>query len=172
MVLEFLRRNKRVSFLLLLIRIYLGVIWITHGWDKISSKTFDATGFLKEAVTKAEGADAIVQGWWVLVIQLVFLPNVEILNYLVPLGELFVGMGLLAGFFTLRALQFGIMMNFIYLLCGSVDVNPQMILLSLLLFNARDNAGRVGMDGWIFGSIKKRMHKPAPPAGAGVKPPM
>ncbi|MFX3623257.1 MAG: DoxX family protein [Ectobacillus sp.] len=167
---DFLRRNKKMSFLLLIIRLYLGIIWFTHGWEKISGKTFDATGFFKEAIQKSAGDGAIVQGWWALVVQLLFLPNVEVINYLIPLGEFFVGLALLLGAFTSTALYIAVFLNFSYLLSGSVDINPQMILWSLLLLGAKDNAGRIGMDGWVFNTIKKKMNPPAKPAGA--KPPM
>jgi thiosulfate dehydrogenase [quinone] large subunit len=170
---EYLQRKGKKSFLLTLIRIYLGLKWALQGYDKISSKSFNAAEFLKGAVEKAKasGADAMVQDWWAFIVKLIFLPNVEIINYLIPVTELFVGIFLITGAFTRRALYVGITLNFMYLLSGSLNVNPQMILLSFLLLKAKDNAGRIGLDGWIFASVKKRMSPSSKPV-APVKPPM
>lgn len=163
---EFLKKNKKMAWFLFIVRFFLGVVWFQRGFEKISNKSFDASVFLKDAVAKTSGADALVQDWWAFIVQYFFLPNVEILNYLVPLGEFFVGLGLIAGAFTRQALCFALIMNFSYLLSGSMDINPQMILWSWLLLSARDNAGKIGADGWIFSSIKRKMA--APPA----KPPV
>ncbi|WP_162144543.1 DoxX family membrane protein [Ectobacillus panaciterrae] len=168
---EYLQRRGKKSIFLTIIRIYLGLKWTVQGYNKITSKSFDASGFLKGAVEKAKatGADSMVQDWWAFIVKFLFLPNVEVLNYLIPVTELFVGVFLLTGSFTRRALYVGIILNFLYLLSGSLSVNPQMILLSLLLLKAKDNAGRVGMDGWVFVSMKKRM---SAPAAGSAKPPM
>lgn len=164
---EFLKKNKKMALFLAIVRFFLGLVWFRHGLEKISSKNFDAAVFLKDAIAKASGgAEAVVQGWWAFIVKFFLLPNVEILNYLVPIGEFFVGLGLMLGAFTRPALYFALIMNFVYLLSGSMNINPQMILWSMLLLAARDNAGRVGADGWIFSSIKKKMA--APPA----KPPV
>ncbi|MFD3446592.1 DoxX family membrane protein [Microbacteriaceae bacterium 4G12] len=154
---DFLRNNGKMALFLTFIRVYMGLVWMTHGWQKISGKTFDATGFLKEAITRSSGPDAVVQGWWAFIVKYLFLSNVEILNYLIPLGEFFVGLGLVLGCFTNVALYCGLIMNFSYLLSGSLDVNPQLILLSLLLLGSHENAGKIGVDGLIFKSIKRRM---------------
>ncbi|GAA3319224.1 hypothetical protein GCM10020331_025250 [Ectobacillus funiculus] len=121
------------------------------GLKKISNKSFDASVFLKDAIAKTSGTDPVVQDWWAFIAKYFFSCRMLIfLNYLVPIGEFFVGLGLMTGAFTRPALCFALIMNFSYLLSGSMNINPQMILWSWLLLSARDNAGRIGADGWIF----------------------
>ncbi len=157
---DFLQKNGKIAFFLMLIRIYLGITWMLQGSGKISSKTFDATVFLKGAVEKAKltGMDAAVQNWWAFFVKTFFLPNVDVINYLVPVSELFVGIALISGTFTRRALYIALTFNFMYLLSGSLMINPQMILFSLFLLKTRENAGRIGIDGWIIGNVKRRIH--------------
>ena len=47
-------------------------------------------------------------------------------------------------------------MNTAFLLSGTVSTNPNMILLSILILVAGHNAGRVGLDGFVF---QKLFHK-------------
>ncbi|MFP3125303.1 DoxX family protein [Ectobacillus funiculus] len=167
---DFLKKNKKMAWFLAIVRFFLGIVWFRHGFEKISNKSFDASVFLKDAIAKTSGTDPVVQDWWAFIAKYFFLPNVDILNYLVPIGEFFVGLGLMTGAFTRPALCFALIMNFSYLLSGSMNINPQMILWSWLLLSARENAGRVGADGWIFSSVKRRM-APAP-AKPPAKPPV
>lgn len=157
---NFLQKSGKIAILLTIIRIYLGISWMLQGSGKISSKTFDATMFLKSAVEKATitGMDATVQGWWAFIVKTFFLPNVDVINYLVPVSELFVGIALISGTFTRRALYVALLFNFMYLLSGSLAINPQMILLSLFLLKTGENSGRIGIDGWIISNVKKRIH--------------
>ncbi len=163
---EYLRTNKKMAIVLTVVRLYLAFVWITQGWDKISGKSFDTTKFLREALKKADTQDRLVQDWWAFILKHVMLPNVDILNHLIPLGEFFVGLGLLLGCFTHVSLRFALVMNFAYLFSGSVWVNPQMIALSLLLLHADRNASRVGIDGMIFDSL---FRKPAPAKAPPMK---
>lgn len=47
MVIQFLRENKAVSFVLAVIRVYLGYTWLMAGIGKLQGKGFDATGYLQ-----------------------------------------------------------------------------------------------------------------------------
>ncbi|MDG4658566.1 DoxX family membrane protein [Ectobacillus antri] len=165
----YLQRRGKKSIVFTLIRLYLGVKWTMAGYEKIKGGSFNATSFLKGALEKAKasGADVLVQDWWAVVIKYLFLPNVEILNYLIPVTELIIGIFLLTGSFTRRSLQYAIALNFLYLLSGSLHVNPQMIILSLFLLKVKENAATYGIDGWIF---IPAMRKAAPPKP--TSPPM
>lgn len=50
MVIQFLRENKAVSFVLAVIRVYLGYTWLMAGIGKLQGKGFDATGYLQGAI--------------------------------------------------------------------------------------------------------------------------
>jgi thiosulfate dehydrogenase (quinone) large subunit len=149
MFVKFLRESITSAVLLLFIRLYLGYSWITSGWGKLSGG-FDASGFLKGAVSNpVKGPNGIVYGWWTSFLESFALPNAGIFNLLIPWGEFLVGLGLILGCFTTAAAFFGVMMNFSFLLSGTISHNPTDILLGILIMVAGYNAGRFGLDYFI-----------------------
>ena len=72
-------------------------------------------------------------------------------------GEVFVGLGLIFGAFSLLAAFFGMVMNFSFLLSGAISVNPQMILVSFILLSGGRNTGVIGLDRWIMPIVKTRL---------------
>jgi thiosulfate dehydrogenase [quinone] large subunit len=157
MFINFLRKNKPVSILLAVLRVYLGYTWVMAGWGKITGGQFDASGFLQGALAKATGENPVVQGWWAVFLENVAIPNVEAFNFLVPWGELLVGLGLLIGCFTKTAVFFGIAMNFSYMFSGTTSTNPQLVLLSMFILVSAMNAGRYGVDGLIMPTLKEKL---------------
>jgi thiosulfate dehydrogenase (quinone) large subunit len=157
MLINFLRKNKQVSILLTVLRVYLGYTWVMAGWGKITGGQFDASGFLQGALAKATGENPVVQGWWAVFLENVAIPNVGAFNFLVPWGELLVGLGLLIGCFTKTAVFFGMAMNFSYLFSGTTSTNPQLVLLSMFILVSAMNAGRYGVDGMIMPTLKEKL---------------
>ena len=153
----FLRENKYVSYLLTILRVYLGWNWMTAGYGKITGG-FDASGYLKNAVAnpvldKATGEP--VYGGWVSFLENFALPNIELFNVLVPWGEFLVGLGLILGGLTTAAMFFGLLMNFSFFFSGTVSHNPSDILLGMIILVAGFNAGKIGIDRWIIPFIRK-----------------
>ena len=105
----------------------------------------------------ATGEHPAVQGWWVVFLENVAIPNVEVFNTLVPWGEFLVGIGLLMGCFTKTAVFFGLVMNFSYLFSGTTSTNPQLVLLSMFILVSAMNAGRYGVDGMIIPTLKEKL---------------
>ncbi|MGV4964149.1 DoxX family protein [Priestia aryabhattai] len=157
MFIEVLRQNKKVSILLAVLRVYLGYTWLMAGWGKIAGGQFDASGFLKGALAQATGDQPAVQGWWVVFLENLAIPHVELFNTLVPWGELLVGIGLLIGCFTKTAVFFGLVMNFSYLFSGSTSTNVQLVLLSMFILVSALNAGRYGVDGLVLSRLKEKL---------------
>jgi thiosulfate dehydrogenase [quinone] large subunit len=156
MFVKFLRENVYASYILSILRIYIGWQWLNAGWNKITSGKFDATGFLTGALGKATGEQPSVQSWWADFLSAIALPNVGIFNILVPWGEFLVGLGLIIGSFTTFAALMGATMNFSYMFSGTVSSNPQMLLIEILLLIAALNAGKIGMDRWIIPFLRKQ----------------
>jgi thiosulfate dehydrogenase (quinone) large subunit len=149
MIVRFLRESITAAGLLLLLRLYLGYSWIMSGWGKLSGG-FDASGFLKGAVANpVKGPNGIVYGWWTSFLESFALPNAGIFNTLIPWGETLVGLGLILGCLTTAAAFFGVMMNFSFLLSGTISHNPTDILMGILIMVAGYNAGRFGLDYFI-----------------------
>ncbi|MGG0238356.1 DoxX family protein [Bacillus rhizoplanae] len=161
MVIQFLRENKAVSYVLAAVRIYIGYTWLMAGMKKLTGG-FDATGYLKGALEQASGAHPAVQSWWASFLNEVAIPNVELFNFLVTWGELLVGIGLIVGCLTKTAVFFGLVMNFSYMFSGSTGVNPQLVILSMFILVSGYNAGKFGVDGFILSKIfneKSRNYK-------------
>src|SRR5699024_3724175 len=157
MIVHFIRKSKICAGVLMVIRIYLGYVWLTSGVGKWMSGAFDATGFLEGAIASAAGDNPVVQSWWATFLEHVALPNVEFFNVLIPWGEVLVGIALLLGIFTNFAALMGITMNFAFLFSGTISPNAQMVLLTVFLLVAGYNAGRYGLDRWVIPSLHKRI---------------
>jgi thiosulfate dehydrogenase [quinone] large subunit len=70
--------------------------------------------------------------------------------WLIVLGELTVGIALLAGALVGVAAFFGVVMNMSYLLAGSTSVNPIMFAFAVGLMLAWRVAGHYGLDRWLL----------------------
>lgn len=80
---------------------------------------------------------------------------IDIFNTIVPLGEFLVGLGLILGCLTTLACFFALVMNFSYLMAGTVSHNPSDILLGVIILFAGFNAGKFGLDRWVIPFIRK-----------------
>jgi len=108
-------------------------------------------GFAGGAIQSAAGPHpSVAYGWYVDFLRWVETSGHTILGYLVPLGELVVGMALIFGAFTGIAAILGATLNFSYAFAGSAGVNPAMILVSGLIFLAWRNAGWIGLDRFLL----------------------
>lgn len=76
---------------LLLIQLFLGYEWLMSGLTKIYRGGF-ASGLADELTEKSEGAP----GWYKSFLDGTVIPNAEVFGYLIVIGELLVGVGLLA----------------------------------------------------------------------------
>src|SRR4051795_1268709 len=157
---HFLRENKISAAILTIIRLYLGYAWFTAGYGKITGG-FDASGYLKNAVANpVKGPDgSMVYGWYVNFLESFALPNIDVFNFIVPWGEMLIGLGLMLGCLTTAAMFFGLVMNFSFFLAGTVSHNPTDILLGFIILTAGYNAGRIGLDRWVVPFIRKTVLK-------------
>ncbi|WP_462408573.1 DoxX family membrane protein [Neobacillus sp. Marseille-QA0830] len=153
---KFLRENKYAAIILTVLRLYLGYSWFTGGIGKLTGG-FDASGFLKGAIANpVKGPDgAVVFGWYVDFLKGIALPNVHVFNFIVPWGETLIGLGLILGCLTTAAMFFGLFMNFMFFLAGTVSHNPRDIFLGFIILTAGYNAGRIGLDRWVVPFIRK-----------------
>lgn len=157
---KFLRENKIAAAILTVLRLYLGYSWFTAGFHKLTGG-FDAAGYLKGAIANpVKGPDgAVVFGWYVDFLKHFALPNVDAFNFIVPWGEVLIGIGLILGCLTTTAMFFGLVMNFSFFLAGTVSHNPSDIFLGFIILTAGYNAGKIGLDRWVIPFIKKMSRK-------------
>ncbi|WP_423801018.1 DoxX family membrane protein [Neobacillus sp. SAB-20_R2A] len=157
---RWLRENKIAAGILTVLRLYLGYSWFTAGFHKITGG-FDAAGFLKGVTANpVKGPDgAVVYGWYVEFLKGFALPNVDIFNFIVPWGEVLVGLGLMLGCLTTAAAFFALVMNFAFFLAGTVSHIPTDIFLGVIILAAGYNAGRIGLDRWVVPFFRKTVLK-------------
>lgn len=172
-MLKFWKENKIAAALVTIVRFVAGYAWLTAGWGKITGATpFDATGYLTAAVNnpvidKATGG--AVYPTFTGFLEHFALPNVKLINIMIPWGEFLVGLGLILGTLTVTAAFFGILMNFMFMFAGTVSTNPWLLLLGLLVIFAGANAGRFGLDRFVLPLVHKGLdrlfhRKPKAPA--------
>ncbi len=160
---NWLRNNRYAAGLLVLVRLYLGWKWLDAGWHKLTAdKAFDASGFLTNAVNKPvleTGTKNALYPHYVDFLQHIALPNVKLFNFLIPWGETLVGLGLILGALTTAAAFFGVLMNFMFLLAGTVSSNPWLLLFGAIVLFAGANAGKFGSDYYLLPLLKRAVAK-------------
>lgn len=171
---KFLFSDPRLSWLWLIIRVYVGWTWLHAGWEKIQNPMWIGPnaggalhGFLLGSLEKTNGAHPDVSGWYAEFIKTAVLPNTSAFSNMVAVGEVLVGVALILGAFTGIAAFFGAFMNMNYLFAGTVSINPLLFLLQLFLILAWRVAGFYGLDRfllpllgtpWQKGAIFKKKH--------------
>ncbi len=87
MFINFLRTDKRATFILLLLRLYIGYTWLAAGIGKVFGQSFDASGFLKGAIAQASGDHPAVQSWWADFLSGIFITETKWRKWLNSGGE-------------------------------------------------------------------------------------
>lgn len=163
---RFLFADTRMSWVWLVLRIYVGWEWAQAGWEKVMSPLWTGAkagvalnGFLTGAIAKAAGEHPNVQWWYAAFLHNFVQPNITTFSYMVAYGELLVGIGLILGIFTGIAAFFGAFMNMNYLFAGTVSTNPLLFVLELFLILAWRVAGWIGGDRWVLPLLGTPWHK-------------
>lgn len=159
-MLKFWRDNKYAALIVAVVRIILGYKWITSAWGKVTTGGFDATGYLTNAINNpvAKG-DEVLYPVYNAFIEHIALPMVDVINVIIPWGELLVGIGLITGILTLPAVFFGLLMNFMFLFAGTISTNRLMVLLGFIVMLAAGNAGKFGGDFFVAPWLKEKVGK-------------
>lgn len=156
MIMNWIRNNSVAAFVLAVVRIYVGYTFMMAGWGKLTNGGgFDATGFLKGGIAKSTGEHPAVQGWYAGFLENVALPNVSVINVLIPWGEFLVGIALILGILTTFSTLMAFVMNVNFLLAGAISINPNLMVLEFLVLAGGLNSGKVGLDYFLF-KIKER----------------
>jgi len=154
---RYLFSNTRAGLLWLPVRIFLGFEWAVAGYHKLTGTGWTdggsaLLGYWKSAVAiPATGHPAITFDWYRTFLQALIDNNAQgWFAWLVTLGELAVGIGLLVGALVGVAAFFGILMNLSYLLAGSTSTNPIMFALAIGLILGWRVAGYYGVDRYLL----------------------
>lgn len=155
---RYLFSNTRAGLFWLPVRVFLGFEWLVAGWHKLSSATgwtdggAAVLGYWDNAVkVPSQGQAPITFDWYRSFLQLLIDNHAQgWFAWLIVVGELAVGLALLAGVLVGVAAFLGIVMNMSYLLAGSTSVNPVMFALAIGLILAWRVAGYYGVDRWLL----------------------
>lgn len=154
---QWLRTNRIAAGILAIIRIYVGWGFLHAGWEKLTSAGgFSALGFLQHSMENPvlSPTKTAEYPWFNSFINGFAIPHISIFNFLVPWGEFLVGAGLILGVFTTTAAFFGMLMNFMYMFCGTISSNPMDVLLGTFIIVAGYNAGMFGGDFWVIPRVR------------------
>jgi thiosulfate dehydrogenase [quinone] large subunit len=181
---RFFFQNAKMSWLWLVVRLYVGYDFITAGWHKLNTPAWvdgsgtGIMGFWKGALgTTPAGAPVITFDWYRGFLQFMVDTNsAGWFSYIIVGGELAVGVGLIVGAFVGLAATGGLLMNMAFLLAGTTSTNPVLVILGILLILAWKNAGYLGLDFFLlplFGTPWKQQaraqkYAPAPPLPGGA----
>ncbi|AFL99715.1 MULTISPECIES: DoxX family membrane protein [Desulfitobacterium] len=156
-------KNPIKSVIALLIRLYFGYYFLNAGIGKFQTgfNGESVGGFLKGGLAQTAGAIAAagktgkanVTDTWGWLISHVFLPNADIMAFMVKTGEVMIGLGLILGCFTTLAAFFALTMNFSFLLSGTVSSNPQMVIGFLVILYFAAASGAIGVDRFFMNKL-------------------
>lgn len=149
--------GKTASWLWLALRLYVGWVWLSAGYEKIINPAWIGAnagaamqGFLTGALTKMSGAHPDVSAWYGFFITHVALPHPALFSYLVAFGEFLIGIALIFGAFVGFAAFMGAFLNFNFMFAGAISINPLLLLIEIFLVAAWRNAGFFGLDRWLL----------------------
>jgi thiosulfate dehydrogenase [quinone] large subunit len=181
---RFLFHDTRSAPLWLAARLYVGIAWLTAGWEKITgnpswlSSGNGLKAYWQNAVKiPTQGKPAISYDWYRSFLQYMLDHGwYTWFAKLICLGELLVGIGLIVGGLTGIAAFFGALMNMSFLLAGSASTNPVLFTLAILIMLGWQVAGYWGADRFILPLLgapwhggllahRERLRQAAQPAG-------
>lgn len=156
-VTRFLFADTRMAPVWLVVRVYLGFLWLMAGIGKLTEPGWitgepgaTVAGFAQGAMQQTTGEHPQVTGWYAGFLENVVLPNAGLFAFMVTFGEILIGLALILGLFTGIAAFFGAFMNASFIFAGTAGANPLMFILAILLMLAWRVAGHWGLDRWAL----------------------
>jgi thiosulfate dehydrogenase [quinone] large subunit len=155
---RYLFSNTRAGLIWLPIRLFVGFEWVEAGWHKLTGTGWvdggtSLLGYWQNAVKipEAPARPSITFEWYRTFLQFLIDNGAHTwFAWLITLGELAVGIGLLTGTLVGIAAFFGALMNMSFLLAGSASVNPILFTFAIGLILAWKVAGYYGVDRYLL----------------------
>lgn len=156
-ILHQLFNDKRFSALWLIVRVWLGMQWVEASLHKLTNPAWMQTGdalkgFWMGAVQiPAEGRPPIAFDWYRGFLQTML--DAQTYTWfakVIALGELVIGIALIAGIFVGLTAFFGGFLNWNFIMAGAASTNGVFFGLSVLLVLAWKIAGYIGLDYYLL----------------------
>jgi len=175
---RYLFSNTRAGLIWLPIRVFVGFEWLEAGWHKLTGEGWvdggtALLGYWTKAVAipEAPARPAISFEWYRTFLQFLIDNGAHTwFAWLITLGELAVGIGLLTGTLVGIAAFFGALMNMSFLLAGSASVNPVLFTFAVGLMLAWKVAGYYGVDRWLLPMLGVPWHSRVSTGGPQPQP--
>jgi thiosulfate dehydrogenase (quinone) large subunit len=168
---RYLFSNTRAGLFWLPIRLFLGFSWLEAGWHKATGGGWldggaSLAGYWQGAVAIPEkGRPPISFEWYRDFINVLLGGHHETwFAWVITLGELAVGIGLILGALTGIAAFFGALMNMSFLLAGSASTNPVLFTMAIGLILAWKVAGYYGLDRYLLPMLGTPWRRSADPS--------
>ena len=150
--------STKFAWLWMIVRIYVGYQWITSGLHKFAAPEWMQTGEAIKgywtravAVPELPARPAIYYDWYRNFIQSMLDGQSYVwFAKLIAIGEFLIGLALILGVVVGVAAFFGAVMNFNFMLAGSLSSGPVLLVLEILLVIAWKTAGYYGLDRFLF----------------------
>jgi len=151
---KFLFSDVRMSWLWLVLRVWVGYQWLSAGLGKFSNPAWTQTGealkgyWMNAVKVPTDGGHAAIAFDWYRSF-LTFLLNSGSYTWfakLIVAGEILVGAALILGAFVGIAAFFGAVMNWNFIMAGSASTNGLLLVIAILLVLAWKTAGYIGLD--------------------------
>jgi thiosulfate dehydrogenase [quinone] large subunit len=150
--------STKFAWLWLIVRIYLGYQWIHSSLGKFEDPKWMQTGeaikgYWTRAVSipEAPARPPIYYAWYRDFIQGLLDSNSHVwFGKMIAVGEFLIGLGLILGAFVGMAAFFSALMNMNFLLAGSLNSGPVLLVLAILIMIAWKIAGYYGLNRFIF----------------------
>lgn len=149
--------TTKFAWLWAIVRIYLGYLWITSGWGKVTGQGWVDGGtslkafWERQIVIPEQGRPPITYDWYREFIR--FMLDNEWYSWFAPFiayGELLVGIALVVGAFVGIAAFFGALMNWNFMMAGVASTNPVLLILAVFLMLSWKVAGWYGADRFLL----------------------
>lgn len=156
-IVNFIFNNSKMAWLWLLVRVYVGYQWVDASLHKLASPDWMQTGaalkgYWMNAVKIPEApAKALIHFDWYRSFLQSMLDNESYVWFakLIAISELLIGTAMIIGLFVGTAAFFGALMNFNFLLAGSLSSGPLLLVLQILLVIAWKIAGHLGVNYFV-----------------------
>ena len=166
---HFFFTSKASDPLWFVVRLYVGYEWLIAGIDKVMNPVWFGSGaggaikgFVTGALAKTGGAHPDVQMWYASFLKDAVLPYPVAWSNAIAIGEVLVGVGLIVGAVVGVAAFFGALMNFNFMLAGTVSINPPLFILSIFLILAWRVAGYWGVDRYLLPHLRTSLGRRGP----------
>lgn len=132
---------QKENAFLLPIRLFIGLGWMRAFAEKLIDPAWLSGEMLTRFLADQLASDLVYFPFYTSLIENLFMPNVSILLWVVMIGQLLAGIGIMTGSLTRWALVGGLFMNFNFVLAGAVNPSAFYILIQITLLAG--GAGKV-----------------------------